>query len=352
MNTPHPLFNDRLRQVLMVLLLIALLLLFLNQLSFLAPGFLGAVTLYILSSDQYTRLTVEKKWRKSGAASLFLTLFTLCIGLPVYFSVYLIIPHLKNFFDNPDAIIKKAEMLSSGIRRYVGFDVLSSENTKAIIAKLGNMIPDLLNNSALVFGNFVLILFLAYFMLTEKEKMEKAISGFIPLKPHNIELLEKETRNLVKANAIGIPLISIIQGCFAIFGYWIFGVENFVLWGFLTGVFSFFPVVGTALIWVPLCINQFSHSIDWQSVGLLLYTIIVLTNVDYLARISILKRIGHVHPVITIIGVILGLKLFGFWGFIFGPLLVSYLLLLLKIYTSEFGTMYNGQQPRQHTERK
>ena len=38
----------------------------------------------------------------------------------------------------------------------------------------------------------------------------------------------------------------------------------------------------------------------------------------------------------TVLGVIVGLKLFGFWGFIFGPLLISYFLLLGKIYNIEF----------------
>lgn len=42
------------------------------------------------------------------------------------------------------------------------------------------------------------------------------------------------------------------------------------------------------------------------------------------------------HPLITVFGVILGLKLFGIIGLIFGPLLLSYFNLLLKIYRTEF----------------
>jgi predicted PurR-regulated permease PerM len=74
----------------------------------------------------------------------------------------------------------------------------------------------------------------------------------------------------------------------------------------------------------------------WNATGLLLYSAIVTGNVDYLARITLLKRIGNVHPVITILGVIIGLNLFGFIGLIFGPLLVSYIILLFKIYNNEF----------------
>ncbi|MBP6416981.1 MAG: AI-2E family transporter, partial [Chitinophagaceae bacterium] len=67
-----------------------------------------------------------------------------------------------------------------------------------------------------------------------------------------------------------------------------------------------------------------------------LYSIIVTGNVDYLSRITIMKRLGDVHPVITVLGVIIGLGLFGFIGLIFGPLLVSYIILLFKIYMNEF----------------
>ena len=141
---------------------------------------------------------------------------------------------------------------------------------------------------------------------------------------------------MVKANALGIPLISIIQGITAAIGYFIFGVEEWGLWGFLTGVFAFFPIVGTMVIWVPLVIYVYAIGDTWEATGLLLYSAIVTGNIDYVARITLLKRIGNVHPVITILGVIIGLNLFGFIGLIFGPLLVSYIILLFRIYNNEF----------------
>ncbi|MEO6490734.1 MAG: AI-2E family transporter, partial [Ferruginibacter sp.] len=66
------------------------------------------------------------------------------------------------------------------------------------------------------------------------------------------------------------------------------------------------------------------------------YSIIVTGNVDYITRLGLLKKMGDVHPMITVIGVIVGLGLFGFIGLIFGPLLVSYFIILVKIYMNEF----------------
>jgi predicted PurR-regulated permease PerM len=135
---------------------------------------------------------------------------------------------------------------------------------------------------------------------------------------------------------LGIPLISIIQGVVATIGYFIFGVKDWALWGFVTGVFAFFPVVGTMAVWVPLVIYTYATGETWQATALLLYSLIVTGNVDYIARITLLKRMGNVHPVITILGVIIGLGLFGFIGLVFGPLLLNYVIVLFEIYSNEF----------------
>ena len=74
----------------------------------------------------------------------------------------------------------------------------------------------------------------------------------------------------------------------------------------------------------------------WNATALFIYSILVTGNVDYLARMTLLRKLGNVHPVITILGVIVGLGLFGFIGLIFGPLLISYIIVLFQIYSNEF----------------
>ena len=73
-----------------------------------------------------------------------------------------------------------------------------------------------------------------------------------------------------------------------------------------------------------------------MATGLTIYSIAVTGNVDYITRLGLLKRMGNVHPMITVLGVIVGLQLFGFMGLIFGPLLISYFIILVKIYINEF----------------
>ena len=113
------------------------------------------------------------------------------------------------------------------------------------------------------------------------------------------------------------------------------------MWGFLTGVCAFFPLIGTMIIWVPLVIYLYSVDQNLTATGLTIYSIIVTGNVDYITRLGLLKKIGNVHPMITVLGVIVGLKIFGFMGLIFGPLLISYFIILMKIYMNEFTSKDN-----------
>ena len=90
------------------------------------------------------------------------------------------------------------------------------------------------------------------------------------------------------------------------------------------------------IIWTPLVIYMYINGDTWNATGLCLYSLVVTGNIDYLTRITILKKWGQVHPLVTVLGVIVGLGLFGFIGFVFGPLLVNYIILLFRIYTNEF----------------
>ena len=90
------------------------------------------------------------------------------------------------------------------------------------------------------------------------------------------------------------------------------------------------------IVWVPLVIYLYSMNHTATATGLTVYSILVTGNVDYITRLVLLKKIGNVHPMVTILGVIVGLQLFGFMGLIFGPLLISYFIIFIKIYMNEF----------------
>lgn len=317
----------------------------LKELYVFLPGFLGAVTLYILSKKWYRYLTIHKKWNGNLTATVFILGFLITIGLPVYSIVSMLSPKISQVFSHSDELVLGLKSVSAQIKEWTGQELFTVDNIAELQKKIADFFPAFLNSTAMIVANLAMMLFVYFFMLINGKRLEKSITFFLPLRDENIDILGAETTSVVRANAIGIPLISLIQGICAMIGYWIFGINDFVLWGFITGVFAFFPIVGTTLIWAPLVVFLFSQGHTGQGIGLLIYSLLATGNVDYLARITLMKRLGDVHPLVTVLGVIVGLSLFGFWGFIFGPLLISYFMLLYKIYTSEFGPMHGVEDP-------
>ena len=340
-------FNDRIRQILLLLLIILLIYLSLRELKLFMPGILGAITLYILSRASYFQLVYSRKWKKGRAAFLYIIFYLLILGVPIFAAVTLISPKISSVLSDPTTVINNIKQAVMQIQAKAGVSIVTEKSLSNSLDQTITFIPSLLNSTLNLISNLITMLFFLYYMLYHGREIEMTLFKIIPLKDANTSMLASETKKLVTANAIGIPLISIIQGLTATLGYFLFGVDEFVLWGFFTGIFAFFPIVGTMVVWVPIVIYMYVSGETWNATGLLVYSLLITGNIDYVARITIMKKMGNVHPVITVLGVLIGLGLFGFIGLIFGPLLVSYIVVLFRIYMNEFTTAPDEKKPEE-----
>lgn len=178
-------------------------------------------------------------------------------------------------------------------------------------------------------------------MLTNRESLRESMITYIPLGKDNLRIIGEESNQLVKYNALGIPLVAIVQGIIALIGFLIFGVPDPFFWFVITAIGSMIPFIGTAIGILPACILLFAQGSDFQAIALLIYGFVVVGSTDNIIRLYVLERLASVHPLITLFGVIVGVPLFGFIGLIFGPLLVSLFLLILKIYKKEYGNSHH-----------
>lgn len=338
-------FNDRIRQILLLLLIILLIYLSVRELRLFMPGLLGAITLYILSRATYFQLVYNRKWKKGRAALLYIFYYLLILVVPIFAAITLLSPKISSVLGDPTGVINNIKQAVMQIQARAGISLVTEKSLANTLDQTITFIPSLLNSTLNLLANLVTMLFFLYYMLYYGREIEVTLFRIIPLKDANTAMLASETKKMVKANAIGIPVISIIQGLTATLGYFLFGVNEFALWGFFTGVFAFFPVVGTMVVWVPLVLYMFVSGETGNATGLMLYSLIVTGNIDYVSRITIMKKMGNVHPVITVLGVLIGLGLFGFIGLIFGPLLVSYIVVLFRIYMNEFTTVPEEKKP-------
>ena len=311
------------------------LLLFLKMTPFMG-GILGACTIYIMVRDQMLYLTQKKKIRKSVTAIILLIEAILCFLVPLSLAVWLLISKLQTVNVDTATFVDTITNLADWIRRKTEYDLLSKENISSIASILPGIGQFLMGGISSFAVNLFVLVFVLYFMLIAGTKMEQYIYELLPFSDSNKKHVMNEINMIVRANAIGIPLLAIIQGAIATLGYYLFDAPSALLFGFLTCFATVIPIVGTTLVWFPLAAYM-AISGDWpHAIGLLLYCGLIVTNIDNLIRFILQKKMADTHPLITIFGVVIGLSLFGFMGVIFGPLLISIFILCVNIFKEQY----------------
>jgi predicted PurR-regulated permease PerM len=111
----------------------------------------------------------------------------------------------------------------------------------------------------------------------------------------------------------------------------IFDLEDPLFWGTITFFVSFLPVVGAPIVFVPAGLIALAYGDSFAGYGIMIYGFVLVTNIDNVLRYFISRYFADTHPLITILGVIVGIPVFGLLGLVFGPLLISWFLLLTKI---------------------
>ena len=346
----HVIHQNRIRQIFFLIVITLLGLLLFRELYTFIPALLGAITLYIIMRKWMFHLTMRKKWSKPWTAALLMFLSLIIILFPIGVLVNMVSAKVTFAVQHSNELISALKKIAADLEQRFDIEIVSDEN----INKLGNFIsggiPRLLSATFNTLGTIFFMYFILYFMLVNGRKMENNIYEHMPLRDENAAMLGKEVKNMVLSNAVGIPVIAILQGVVALIGYLIIGVKEPWFWFVVTCITAMLPVVGAALAYVPLAIIFFANGDTGKGIFMLIYGFGVIGLVDNIFRFTLAKKIGNIHPLVTVFGVIIGLSVFGFIGLIFGPLLISLFLLLLKIYSSEFITKQRQVHHHHHME--
>ncbi|MEA5127551.1 MAG: AI-2E family transporter [Proteiniphilum sp.] len=299
-------------------------------------GFLGAATLYILVNGQQKFLTQKLKFKRAISALLIVLEVLFFILIPLTGLTFLVIDTVSGISIDPEAILRQFNEFVDSLEERLGFNIFTPENLSAL-PRVGSNIIQMLGNSvySLVI-NVIVILFVLYYMLFNNSDFETAIREVLPFKEENKQILAEETRLIIQANAVGIPLLAILQGFFAYLGYLYFGIDSAILYAVLTAFSTILPIVGTMIVWVPLGISLLIGGDYVNGIALLIYGMFIIGGVDNVARFLLQKKLADIHPLITVFGVLIGIPMFGFWGVIFGPLLLSLFILFFNMFRHEY----------------
>ncbi|MBJ2174337.1 AI-2E family transporter [Aureibaculum sp. A20] len=319
--------------LLLVLLFIGILIFF-EMLPYLS-GVLGAITIYVLLRKPMKRL-VNKGWNSPLAAIVLLSLSFIGIMLPVAGIVFMLGNKISDAASNSERVLNALKIELENIQNYVGIDLSSKIDTSEVSSVVSSKLQSLAGSTFEVILAVFIMYFLLYYMLTNRRKLKESLFEYIPLDKDNLKIIGEDVSKMVRSNALGIPLVAISQGIVALIGFFIFGIENPIFWFVMVTVGSMIPFVGGLLGIVPAFILTYANGNAFQAWGILLYGIVIVGSTDNLIRLFVLKKIDNVHPLITLIGVIIGVPLFGFIGLIFGPLLLSLFLVMIKIYKKEY----------------
>jgi predicted PurR-regulated permease PerM len=299
------------------------------------PAFLGAIVFYILFKKLMIFWVKKKKMNKSLSATLIILLSFLIVVLPVSILVGILYTKATSLLSDPGQIHMSMQDLDSKLAR-LPVKMSINDLTKDIQGIAGSVASMVFNSTLAILASLVMMYFFMYFMLIKVNTMEAAIIYFAPFDKNKILLFGKELVVQTKSNAIGVPLIAVAQGLLAYIEFRICDLPEAGMWAILTGFASIIPIVGTAVIWVPVAVFFFITGQMWQGFLILTYGIAVIGTIDNIVRMIVSRKIGDVHPIITVLGVIFGLKFFGLPGLVFGPLLISYFLLFIKLFYIEY----------------
>ena len=312
------------------------------------PAFLGALTLYIVFRSPMRYMVKKRKWSKSWSAALIMLISFLVILVPIGGLIAMMSSRVSFAIEHSNDLVQSLERAILEIENRTGIHLMSADMMNKVGGFITESIPQLISGTMDTLGTLFFMYFILYFMLVSGDEMERSLYEYVPLHDDNVDRIGKEIELMVFSNAVGIPVIGLLQGIVAVIGYLIIGVKEPWFWFVITSITAMLPVVGAALAYVPLSIIFFANDQTWQGVVMLIYGFGVIGTVDNVFRFTLAKKFANVHPLITVFGVIIGLKLFGFLGLIFGPLMISLFILMVKIYSSEFFVKQRDAPPPSH----
>jgi predicted PurR-regulated permease PerM len=175
------------------------------------------------------------------------------------------------------------------------------------------------------------MLYLLFFFLRDGEELVVRIKRAIPLPAEQVSQLFGQVTATIRATIKGVILVAIIQGALGGLIFWILGIGAAVLWAAVMAVLSLLPLVGSALVWVPVAIYLLLTGSVMHGIVLLVYGALVISLVDNFLRPVLVGQDIKMPSYIVLVSTLGGLAVFGANGFVIGPLVAALFLVTWKM---------------------
>ncbi len=277
---------------------------------------------------------VSRTGRPQLSSALSILIALLIMILPAVFLVSELVRQVSGAYSSfqLENIPRVGDYLSGLTGNRVDFTGMLDTAVEDIRGSIVGLAPDILGSvTQLVLGLFIMF-FVMFYGFREGQAFLHRIKQLMPLDPVLKESLFYELRTVTQAVLYGQVMTALIQGTLGGLGLLVFGVTNWLFWGAIMTITAFIPVLGTPLIWVPAAVGLLMNGETARGVGLLIFGATIVMNIDNFIRPRLVSGRTQIHPVLVLIGVLGGLKIFGFIGMLVGPLVLALMVALIKFY--------------------
>jgi predicted PurR-regulated permease PerM len=181
----------------------------------------------------------------------------------------------------------------------------------------------------------VLIFFILFFLLRDRQKFRAAVSDLLPLPPGRFEELAAIVHKSIVNNIYGMFAVGVTQGILTALGFWLTGLPAPLLWGVVAMIFSFVPLVGPILVWLPGAVVLALYAEWGKAILLFLWGAVLVSGADYVIRPKFAGGGKDVNTLLVLLSFFGGVKAFGMIGIVVGPVMLSLIIALLRIVREE-----------------
>ena len=307
----------------------------------LAVGLASALVLYELFSRPYIRLA--QRMRPGLAATGIVVLALAVVVGPLAWLGF----HVANRLPEVIATLSAFRAQHTGpsaIGMIARVEAQVAASASSLLSWLVGVVLGLARNTAWAIVNWSIALLGLFYLLGSAPTIWSRFARLLPLSPASAETLRIRFRDITQGMVAGTLLSAAVQGAAIGTGLWLAGLPDPMFWGACAAITTLVPVVGNALVSVPafgfLLLRQ-----DYTGVlAIAVFAGVLPPIIDRVVRSSVSRRMGRVHPMITIVGALVGAGIAGVAGLILGPVALAMFFVLLEIYERESA---GGQQSQE-----
>jgi predicted PurR-regulated permease PerM len=308
----------------------------------LKPILLSIIAGFLLAfifSPVYNLLHKKIKSKGGPAVILVLVLFAIII-LAVWFLTPVVIDEsiklyrasqqmdivtpLKNLLPNFFKSSEFTQEFGAAVKSFI------TKITNSLMNYLSNMLLDLPNIAAQILVTF----FTFYYALRDKDTIMGYVQSLLPFSKEVQKKLFESTVGITSSVLFGQILIGLVQGVILGTAFFIFGVSNPLLLTVVAIFLCALPIIGPSFIGIPVAIFLLIGGNTISAIGILIFTAIA-SLADHFVRPFFIAKRAKMHSGLIIIGMVGGFILFGVLGFVLGPLVLAYLIIIIEIYRNK-----------------